>query len=68
MTLALELRPQKESLQHLRRRRELSMSESLAVLFRRIPTRVYVVGVAHAERRHAFTAAWLIQALFDHCF
>jgi len=41
------------------------MSESLAALFRRITAGVYVVGVAHAEQRNAFTAAWLIQASFD---
>jgi flavin reductase (DIM6/NTAB) family NADH-FMN oxidoreductase RutF len=41
------------------------MSESLATLFRRITAGIYVVGVAHAEQRNAFTAAWLIQASFD---
>ncbi len=41
------------------------MSESLAALFRRITAGVYVVGVAHADQRNAFTAAWLIQASFD---
>ena len=41
------------------------MRESLAALFRRITAGVYVVGVAHADQRNAFTAAWLIQASFD---
>ena len=41
------------------------MSESLAALFRRITAGVFVVGVAHADQRNAFTAAWLIQASFD---
>ena len=41
------------------------MNESLAALFQRITAGVYIVGVAHAGQRNAFTAAWLIQASFD---
>lgn len=41
------------------------MSESLAGLFSRLTTGVYVVGVAAGERRNAFTAAWIMQASFD---
>jgi flavin reductase (DIM6/NTAB) family NADH-FMN oxidoreductase RutF len=37
----------------------------VADLFRRLTTRVYVVGVAQGERRNAFTAAWLTQVSFD---
>jgi flavin reductase (DIM6/NTAB) family NADH-FMN oxidoreductase RutF len=36
------------------------MNESLAALFQRITAGVYIVGVAHAGQRNAFTAAWLI--------
>jgi flavin reductase (DIM6/NTAB) family NADH-FMN oxidoreductase RutF len=36
-----------------------------ADLFRRITTGVYVIGVAHAGRRNAFTAAWITQVSFD---
>lgn len=34
-------------------------------LFRRLTLGVYVVGVAHDERRDAFTAAWVMQASFE---
>lgn len=37
----------------------------IADLFRRLTAGVYVVGVAEAERRNAFTAAWLTQVSFD---
>jgi flavin reductase (DIM6/NTAB) family NADH-FMN oxidoreductase RutF len=37
----------------------------IAELFRRLTVGVYVVGVAHDERRDAFTAAWVMQASFD---
>ena len=36
-----------------------------ADLFRRLTNGVYVVGVAHGERRNAFTAAWITQVSFD---
>jgi flavin reductase (DIM6/NTAB) family NADH-FMN oxidoreductase RutF len=42
-----------------------STSESMAALFRRLTCGVYVVGVAHAGRRRAFTAAWVTQVSFD---
>ncbi|HYA50514.1 MAG TPA: flavin reductase family protein [Streptosporangiaceae bacterium] len=41
------------------------MSNDLAALFRRLTLGVYVVGVAHGERRNAFTAAWITQVSFD---
>ena len=41
------------------------MSGSVAALFQRLTQGVYVVGVAHAERRNAFTAAWVMQVSFD---
>lgn len=34
-------------------------------LFRRLSTGVYVVGVSHAGRSDAFTAAWLTQVSFE---
>lgn len=34
-------------------------------LFRRLTNGVYVIGVAHGERRNAFTAAWLTQVSFS---
>jgi flavin reductase (DIM6/NTAB) family NADH-FMN oxidoreductase RutF len=34
-------------------------------LFRRLTNGVYVVGVAHAGRSDAFTAAWITQVSFD---
>ena len=37
----------------------------IAELFHRLTLGVYVVGVAHDERRDAFTAAWVMQASFD---
>lgn len=37
----------------------------IATLFRQLTLGVYVVGVAHEERRDAFTAAWVMQASFD---
>jgi flavin reductase (DIM6/NTAB) family NADH-FMN oxidoreductase RutF len=37
----------------------------IAALFQRLTLGVYVVGVAHEERRDAFTAAWVMQASFD---
>jgi flavin reductase (DIM6/NTAB) family NADH-FMN oxidoreductase RutF len=37
----------------------------IAALFQRITLGVYVVGVAHDERRDAFTAAWVMQTSFD---
>jgi flavin reductase (DIM6/NTAB) family NADH-FMN oxidoreductase RutF len=37
----------------------------IAQLFRQLSLGVYVVGVAHEERRDAFTAAWVMQASFD---
>lgn len=40
------------------------MAHELAKLFRQITTGVYVIGVAHEERRNAFTAAWVMQVSF----
>jgi flavin reductase (DIM6/NTAB) family NADH-FMN oxidoreductase RutF len=37
----------------------------VAALFNRLTLGVYVVGVAHGERRDAFTAAWVMQASYD---
>jgi flavin reductase (DIM6/NTAB) family NADH-FMN oxidoreductase RutF len=37
----------------------------IATLFHRLQLGVYVVGVAHAGGRDAFTAAWVMQASFD---
>lgn len=37
----------------------------IAELFHRLTLGVHVVGVAHEERRDAFTAAWVMQASFD---
>jgi flavin reductase (DIM6/NTAB) family NADH-FMN oxidoreductase RutF len=37
----------------------------IADLFHRLTFGVYVVGVADAERRSAFTAAWVMQVSFD---
>lgn len=37
---------------------------SRADLLARLTTGVYVVGVAHAEKRNAFTAAWVTQVFF----
>jgi flavin reductase (DIM6/NTAB) family NADH-FMN oxidoreductase RutF len=41
-----------------------SVSPPLA-LFRRLTSGVYVIGVSHAKRSNAFTAAWLTQISFD---
>jgi flavin reductase (DIM6/NTAB) family NADH-FMN oxidoreductase RutF len=41
------------------------MSGPIAALFKRLTQGVYVVGVAHGEVRHAFTAAWVMQVSFD---
>ncbi len=41
------------------------MSGSVAALFQRLTQGVYVVGVAHAGMRDAFTAAWVMQVSFD---
>jgi flavin reductase (DIM6/NTAB) family NADH-FMN oxidoreductase RutF len=41
------------------------MSGSIAALFQRLTQGVYVVGVAHAGVRNAFTAAWVMQVSFD---
>ena len=41
------------------------MSGSVASSFQRLTQGVYVVGVAHAEMRNAFTAAWVMQVSFD---
>ena len=41
------------------------MSDSIAALFQRLTQGVYVVGVAHADVRNAFTAAWVMQVSFD---
>jgi flavin reductase (DIM6/NTAB) family NADH-FMN oxidoreductase RutF len=40
------------------------MSE-ITELFSRLTLGVYVVGVAHGERRDAFTAAWVMQVSYD---
>jgi flavin reductase (DIM6/NTAB) family NADH-FMN oxidoreductase RutF len=37
----------------------------MAALFHQLTLGVYIVGVAHAGQRDAFTAAWLMQASFD---
>jgi flavin reductase (DIM6/NTAB) family NADH-FMN oxidoreductase RutF len=37
----------------------------IAELFHRLTLGVYVIGVAHDDRRDAFTAAWVMQASFD---
>ena len=34
-------------------------------LVKRLTQGVYVVGVAHGEKRNAFTAAWIMQVSFD---
>lgn len=34
-------------------------------LFRRLSNGVYVIGVSHARRSNAFTAAWITQVSFD---
>jgi hypothetical protein len=42
-----------------------NMSGSIAALFQRLTQGVYVVGVAHGEKRNAFTAAWVMQVSYD---
>lgn len=37
----------------------------IAELFHRLTCGVYVVGVAHGDRRGGFTAAWVMQTSFD---
>lgn len=37
----------------------------IAALFHRLSSGVYVIGAAHAGRRDAFTAAWLMQISFE---
>jgi flavin reductase (DIM6/NTAB) family NADH-FMN oxidoreductase RutF len=37
----------------------------ISELFHRLTYGVYAIGVAHGERRDAFTAAWLMQTSFD---
>lgn len=39
-------------------RQENRMAHELAKLFRQITAGVYVIGVAHQERRNAFTGGW----------
>jgi len=41
------------------------MSPSLANLFRRITTGVYVIGVGHGELQNAFTATFVMQVSYD---
>lgn len=41
------------------------MSQTMAELFRRITSGVYVVGVAAQERHNAFTAAWVEPVSFQ---
>lgn len=41
------------------------MSDRPVTLFRCLTTGVYVVGVAHAGRAGAFTAAWITQVAFN---
>jgi flavin reductase (DIM6/NTAB) family NADH-FMN oxidoreductase RutF len=40
-------------------------SSPIAALFRRLTLGVYIVGVADARQRDAFTAAWLTQVSFN---
>jgi len=44
------------------------MGDDIGALFRQLTLGVYVVGVAHGERRSAFTAAWITQVSFDPLF
>jgi flavin reductase (DIM6/NTAB) family NADH-FMN oxidoreductase RutF len=44
--------------------RQVPMSPPIE-LFRRVSTGIYVVGVSHAGRSDAFTAAWLTQVSFE---
>jgi flavin reductase (DIM6/NTAB) family NADH-FMN oxidoreductase RutF len=41
------------------------MSDAPLDLFRRLTNGLYVIGVAHGDRRDAFTAAWVTQVSFD---
>jgi flavin reductase (DIM6/NTAB) family NADH-FMN oxidoreductase RutF len=41
------------------------MSSSIADLFKRLTTGVYVIGVAHGEVRNAFTAAFVMHVSYD---
>lgn len=41
------------------------MTHKPADVFKRITTGVYVIGVAHGEKRNAFTAAWVMQVSFN---
>jgi flavin reductase (DIM6/NTAB) family NADH-FMN oxidoreductase RutF len=41
------------------------MNDAPLELFRRLSNGLYVVGVAHDNRRNAFTAAWITQVSFD---
>ena len=41
------------------------MTSSIAALFRTLTQGVYVIGVAHGDKRNAFTAAWVMQVSFD---
>jgi len=41
------------------------MTRTPVAVFRRLSSGVYVIGVAHAGRINAFTAAWLTQVSFD---
>jgi flavin reductase (DIM6/NTAB) family NADH-FMN oxidoreductase RutF len=43
----------------------VTASRAPADVFSRLTNGVYVVGVAHASRANAFTAAWLTQVSFD---
>jgi flavin reductase (DIM6/NTAB) family NADH-FMN oxidoreductase RutF len=40
------------------------MAHELATLFKQITAGVYVIGIAHQEKRNAFTAGWVIQVSF----
>lgn len=40
------------------------MAIGLADLFKQIAAGIYVIGVAHEDRRNAFTAAWIMQVSF----
>ena len=41
------------------------MSGSVSALFQRLTAGVYVIGVAHAQARNAFTAAWVMQVSYE---
>lgn len=43
----------------------MSQNDSPLALFRRLTNGLYVVGVADADKRDAFTAAWITQVSFD---